>query len=127
MLGPLRADINRIIPLYSPYLFEGTDWPWDILSLHTTFALARVFYVSFEPPSPTSPVAPVLPLTPGRRKSVALSVPLPVNLGPFMGSSSPLPMEVLPAPRASMVITTAKHGAKAFKIAKVGTLLRKGL
>ncbi|GJJ08748.1 hypothetical protein Clacol_002967 [Clathrus columnatus] len=126
MLGPLRADINTVVPPYSPYLFEGTDWPWDMPGLHRIFALARVFYVSFDPPSPTTPVtlnAPIL-TSPGRRKSVA--VPLPVNLGPFMGSATPpLPIEILPAPRASMVITTSKHGAKALKIAKVGTLLRK--
>ncbi|KAF8581359.1 hypothetical protein K439DRAFT_1354089 [Ramaria rubella] len=74
LLGPLRADIHDHLPKSNPFLYEGTEWPWDTQRLHHLFALAQVVQVHVDttsPPSPNPGTSSTLS-TPTRRKSVVL-------------------------------------------------------
>lgn len=41
LLGPLRVDVERYIPLENPYTHEGTNGPWDEQELHCAFVKAN--------------------------------------------------------------------------------------
>ncbi|KIJ45139.1 hypothetical protein M422DRAFT_251332 [Sphaerobolus stellatus SS14] len=119
LLDPLRADVESYIPPKNPYLFEGTDWPWDTQQLHQLFALAQQVQVNYDavPPSVYPGGSPVMAGggTP-RRKSVAMpSFSLGLGYGPFLGS-----------PGFSLDIPLPKReSTRILRIAKAGVLLRK--
>ncbi|KAF8523156.1 hypothetical protein BU17DRAFT_44111 [Hysterangium stoloniferum] len=85
LLGPLRADVVTHIPKSNPFLYEGTDWPWDTQRLHHLFALARILYVHPDTSGPVTPITgpPSGLATPGRRKSIVMS-PAFLGYGNFM-------------------------------------------
>ena len=45
LLGPLRVDVERYIPLENPYTYEGTNGPWNEQELHCAFVKARVIEI----------------------------------------------------------------------------------
>lgn len=45
LLGPLRVDVERYIPLENPYTYEGTNGPWNERELHFAFVKARVIEI----------------------------------------------------------------------------------
>ncbi|KAF8807560.1 hypothetical protein BYT27DRAFT_7138610 [Phlegmacium glaucopus] len=46
LLRPLRVDVERYIPLESPYTYEGTNGPWNEQELHRAFVKARVIEIA---------------------------------------------------------------------------------
>lgn len=115
------------IPKSNPFLYEGTDWPWDIQQLHHLFALAQLVQVQVDAISttPANSGTNSAVSTPARRKSIALPS-LTVGYGAFTGSppfnSDGLP----PPPRASNVTSLQAQGVRTLRIAKTGVLARKG-
>ncbi|KAJ7071302.1 hypothetical protein C8F01DRAFT_1109946 [Mycena amicta] len=68
MLGPLRVDIDSLVPRENPYSFHGTAGPWDESELQMAFAKPSVIEVATAASIRTStfsvsPGGPV-PLTP---------------------------------------------------------------
>lgn len=127
MLGPLRADVHMNIPKLNPYLYEGTDWPWDMPRLHHLFALAQLVQVQVDGVSalPLSNGASSTVSTPTRRKSIALPS-LTVGYGPFMGSP-PFSSESLASPPRILPATPSQvEGVRTLRIARAGVLARKG-
>ena len=45
LLGPLRVDVERYIPLENPFTYEGTNGPWNEQELHSAFVKARVIEI----------------------------------------------------------------------------------
>jgi hypothetical protein len=45
LLGPLRVDVERYIPLETPYTYEGTNGPWNEQELYFDFVKARVIEI----------------------------------------------------------------------------------
>jgi len=127
LLDPLRADVNSHIPKQNPYLFEGTEWPWDTQKLHQVFARAQHVQVTNNntdavPPSPHPGGGTISGnSTPARRKSIAMpSFSLGLGYGPFMSSQAfPLDLPPVRPPRP--------EGTRILRIAKTGILGRKGM
>ena len=46
LLGPLRVDVERYIPLENPYTYEGTNGPWNEQELHCAFVRAKVLEIN---------------------------------------------------------------------------------
>ncbi|KAG6878425.1 hypothetical protein C0993_007026 [Termitomyces sp. T159_Od127] len=46
LLGPLRVDVDTLIPRENPYSYEGTAGPWDEAQLQRSFAMANQIEVS---------------------------------------------------------------------------------
>ncbi|KAK7058815.1 hypothetical protein VNI00_001439 [Paramarasmius palmivorus] len=46
LLGPLRVDVEELIPLNDPYSYEGTNGPWDEKDLLESFAQPSVIEVT---------------------------------------------------------------------------------
>jgi hypothetical protein len=126
MLGHLRADVHTQIPKINPYLYEGTDWPWDMQRLHHLFALAQLVQVRVDGFSalPANSGTNSALSTPTRRKSIALPS-LAVSYGPFMGSPS-FSSDSLASPPRISTASTSQAGVRTLRIAKAGVLARKG-
>lgn len=45
LIGPLRVDIDSLIPRESPYSYQGPDGPWDEEEVQLAFANATVIHV----------------------------------------------------------------------------------
>ncbi|KAF8508127.1 hypothetical protein JB92DRAFT_2733475 [Gautieria morchelliformis] len=126
LLGPLRPEVHLHIPKLNPFLYEGTDWPWDTQRLHHLFALAQLIQVQVDVganPSVSNGTNSALS-TPSRRKSIVLPS-LTVGYGPFMGSP-PFSSEGLASPPRILNGTTSHaQGVRTLRIARAGILARK--
>jgi hypothetical protein len=70
LLGPLRVDVERYIPLENPYTFEGTDGPWSEQELHGAFVKATV--VEIDLPNMGRP-STIFSLSPSENSSAPVS------------------------------------------------------
>ncbi|KAG5726117.1 PH and SEC7 domain-containing protein C26F1.01 [Termitomyces sp. T112] len=55
LLGPLRIDVDSLIPRENPYFYEGTAGPWDEAQLQRSFAMANQVEVSVADTGRSSP------------------------------------------------------------------------
>ena len=99
LLGPLRVDVERYIPLENPFTYEGTNGPWDEQELHCAFVKARVIEID-------------LPIT--DRPSTIFSLSPSDNLGAPVSNFNDLPY-----------IPSSKGKTWYLKITKCGLLNRK--
>lgn len=114
------------IPKLNPFLYEGTDWPWDTQRLHHLFALAQLVRVQVDANSISSGSNGISStLTTPRRKSIALPA-LAVGYSPFMGSPPFSSDSLVSPPRMLNPADSQAQGVRTIRIAKAGILLRKG-
>lgn len=118
----MRADIDIHVPNTNPYLYEGTDWPWDTQHLHQLFARAQQVQVNADLFSSSVSVPGSGTSTPSRRKSIAMPS-FAMGYGPFVGTQSFTTFE-FSTPQRPMA--GRADGIRMIRIAKAGVLSRKG-